>query len=377
MNYWLDSFTGETWREFRDAGARVSGFRRGMRGTVARIKPGDILLCYVTGVKRWVGALKVLGRSKDTRKIWSVAEFPVRLEVRPLIMLDVEYGVPMEELEGHVEFYAGPKDRGGYKGFVRKSLNLFRNPQDGAFILDLLRKAERDRIPRPVDQRKLGRKPYFVKATRKVGRKDVETIVSIPREDEEEVPAETEAAKPETVHTEIQHCLLELGAEMGYDTWVARNDRSKTYNGQALGELPRVLNRLPNMFNEATDKTVEMIDVLWLKGRSIEAAFEIECTTSIYSGLLRMSDLLALQPNINIDLYIVAPKDRRTKVERELLRPTFKLRKKPLAEVCGFLSIEKLVEKVKQLKDIGVTGSLKAQFLRGIAEYFTREDAGD
>ena len=49
-------------------------------------------------------------------------------------------------------------------------------------------------------------------------------------------------------------------------------------------------------------------DVL-IEGNSIVAAFEVESTTSVYSGLLRMSDLLALQPNLSIDLFLVAPDD--------------------------------------------------------------------
>lgn len=68
---------------------------------------------------------------------------------------------------------------------------------------------------------------------------------------------------------------------------------------------------LPLRFDEATNKTIELIDVLWLQGNAIVAAFEIENTTSIYSGLLRMSDLIAMQPNLNIPLFLVAPDDRR------------------------------------------------------------------
>jgi hypothetical protein len=75
MNYWLDLFTGTTWREFRDAGANVSGFRSTRRKMVERIKLGDILLCYLTGVMRWVGALEVIGQSNDTRKIWIMMSF--------------------------------------------------------------------------------------------------------------------------------------------------------------------------------------------------------------------------------------------------------------------------------------------------------------
>ena len=60
-SYWLDLFTGTTWTEFRAAGARITGFRPRMRNTVARVRKGDILLCYLTGVMRWVGALEVIG----------------------------------------------------------------------------------------------------------------------------------------------------------------------------------------------------------------------------------------------------------------------------------------------------------------------------
>ena len=70
------------------------------------------------------------------------------------------------------------------------------------------------------------------------------------------------------------------------------------------------------------------------------AAFEVECTTSVYSGLLRMSDLMALQPNLDINLYLVAPDERREKVKQEILRPTFSLREKPLAEVWASSVLE-------------------------------------
>src|SRR5260370_21695219 len=47
------------------------------------------------------------------------------------------------------------------------------------------------------------------------------------------------------------------------------------------------------------------------------------CTTSIYSGILRMSDLLAQQPNISVPLFLVAPDERRDEVVRQVNRPTF------------------------------------------------------
>src|SRR5262249_55098520 len=130
MNYWLDLFTGRTWAEFQKAGSTITGFRQTQRAALRRVKPGDIFLCYLTGVMRWVGALEVVGPSSVTTPIWESEDFPVRFTVRPLVLLPPEHGVPMEVLEGKVDFYALPKHRGGFRGFLRRSPSLFRRPSD-------------------------------------------------------------------------------------------------------------------------------------------------------------------------------------------------------------------------------------------------------
>jgi hypothetical protein len=374
MTYWLDLFTGTTWEEFKEYGASVSGFRKRMHNAVERIKPGDILLCYLTGVMRWVGALEVEGRSRDKKSIWKFDEFPERLSVKSIVLLAPEHGVPMEDLEAKVDFYRSQADRPGFNGFLRMSPNRFKRASDGELILSLLLAAEKHPTTRPVDPKKLARKPFY-KAESKRGKKTITTVVSVPGPDEPTRTDPAELAEKETPavttrHTEIQYALLALGRDMGFELWVARNDRSKIWNGTNLGSLPGMVNQLPTQFNEATNRTIELIDVLWLKGNSIVAAFEVESTTSVYSGLLRMSDLLALQPNLSINLFLVAPDDRRDKVENELMRPTFKLRERPLASICGFLGFDSLVEKLKGISDLGLASSLKPDFLQKTAEYF-------
>ena len=380
MNYWLDLFTGTTWREFREAGATVSGFRPKQAKTAKQINKGDIFLCYLTGVMRWVGALEVIGSSGDTRTIWKGQDFPVRFQVKPLILLDPEHGTPMEQLEGRVRFYAGPKDRGKFKGFVRSSLRSFVDAKDAELILSMLREVEKNPVSRPVDPKKLARKPFY-KVESKKGTGKQATLVSVPDPEETPTPGDSETQQPTesatTRHSEIQYQLLTLGAELGLDVWVARNDRGRKWNGAALGSLSRMLDQLPTQFNEATTRTIELIDVLWLTGNSIVAAFEVECTTSIYSGLLRMSDLLALQPNLDISLYLVAPDDRRDKVEQELLRPTFSLREKPLAKICGFLPFSIFCEKLAGIRKLGLSGSLKPTFLKTTAEFFAGDEASE
>jgi len=90
-------------------------------------------------------------------------------------MLSPENGVPMAELEGKVGFYITPSDRGKFKGFVRMSPNLFRSQADADLIFRLIKEAEQAPVSRPVDAKKLARKPFF-KAERRKGKDTVSTV---------------------------------------------------------------------------------------------------------------------------------------------------------------------------------------------------------
>ncbi len=98
-------------------------------------------------------------------------------------------------------------------------------------------------------------------------------------------------------------------------------------------------------YDIGTLRTIENIDVLWIRGSAIARAFEIEHTTAVYSGLLRMADLLAMQPNMRIKLHVAAPEARRQKVFQEILRPVFSLLEGgPLSECCSFISYNSILE---------------------------------
>ncbi len=140
-----------------------------------------------------------------------------------------------------------------------------------------------------------------------------------------------------TDHDEMQWRLIRLGRAADADVWVPKNDQGKSWEGHRFRE-----HVLPE-FKEGLDipRTVENIDTVWRFGYQIKAAFEIEHSTSIYSGLLRLSDLKTIAPNILYPLYIVAPKERKGKVFSELQRPTFhdQLR---LHESVSYLSYERI-----------------------------------
>ena len=69
---------------------------------------------------------------------------------------------------------------------------------------------------------------------------------------------------------------------------------------------------------------VENIDVVWKQEFRIGAAYEIENSTSIYSGLLRFADLNIVAPKTLYPMFIVAPRDRKNRLRDQLRRPAFK-----------------------------------------------------
>src|SRR3970040_716624 len=122
------------------------------------------------------------------------------------------------------------------------------------------------------------------------------------------VLAENEA---ESEHTQIQYLLIKIGRALKYDVYVARNDRHRSYDRLvfALLTIPELS---PTGWPPEVMETVSLIDVIWLKPGTGEvvSAFEVEKSTSIYSGILRLEDLARSIPNCTCNFYLVAP-DRR------------------------------------------------------------------
>jgi hypothetical protein len=143
-------------------------------------------------------------------------------------------------------------------------------------------------------------------------------------------------------HTYVQWLLADLGRRVGCRIWVAANDHARIWRNETLGSLS--IDRLPPLgLDPEAERLVALIDVVWLdRGNQVVAAFEVERTTSVHSGLLRMSDLTALSPNLSFPLYIVAPRARLERVRRELSRPTFQ--RIALHRRSGFFAEEDLVD---------------------------------
>jgi len=132
------------------------------------------------------------------------------------------------------------------------------------------------------------------------------------------------AREADHTHTEIQGWLRDLGLALGFQVWIASNDGARSYKDGRLAN--GCLDRLPAALAEAgAADAIRLIHVLWIEqGGDVAAAFEVEHTTSIYSGIVRMLDLaLGIDGAAARNFFPVAPDAREGEVRAQFARPAF------------------------------------------------------
>jgi len=141
-------------------------------------------------------------------------------------------------------------------------------------------------------------------------------------------------ALPDFTHSQIQTFIGSIGTMKGYDVWIPSSDRNKLDWNLTNKFVCR--NDFPSRY-DMIDDVVKEVDVVWLlRGSSeLKAMFEVEHSTPIYSGLLRLNDLHLIEPNLKPKLSIVSNDTRRSLFLRQINRPTFKI--SGLSEICSFL----------------------------------------
>lgn len=173
-----------------------------------------------------------------------------------------------------------------------------------------------------------------------------------------------EERREESEHTRIQHLLITIGRALRYEVHVARNDRHRAYDGQSFALLT-VPDLPPREWPDEVRETVRLIDVLWLEPGTgeIVGAFEVEKSTSIYSGILRLEDLARSIPDCGCDLYLVAPDRREKEVMAQLARPAFRHSLAGLPPVA-FIPFGDLGEHCKAICTFGESRSILKKIAR-------------
>lgn len=362
MAYYINLFSPDTHKKFTNSDKSISGFRERQKNIAANIKVGDKLICYVTKLSRWIGVFEVTSDYFiDDKPIFIENNDPfiVRHKVKSLVWLDLVQGIPVNDKISW-NFLSFTKDLSkksmAWTSMVRGSLRKLKD-EDGEYLEKILTE----------QSAKLKSYPISDNLQKKLNAITVKTqdskLVSVSVPEDEDIPVNKQSVTTQRESIQIQSLLAEIGDRMNMKIWIPRSDRQRVLD---LWKNPNnnLLEQLPLNYDTATLKTIENIDVLWIKGRSIIRAFEVEHTTSIYSGILRMADLMALQPNLNIHAHIVAPIERKDKVLQEISRPVFAfLDKGPLSESCSFISYDSVIELSKERRLEYMTDSVLEEYV--------------
>ena len=272
MAYFLNLFTPETWTAFREHGAGVSGFRhRQRRMATDELKPGDVFLCYLVRLSRWCGVLEITSQaySDDTPIFANPDPFVIRFKVRPEVLLEPEKAIPIfdDAVWNGLSFTRDIEQGtpGWAAAHFRSSLRKI-SDEDGDHLRRLLTEQDqRQETFRFTDRdlRQLARK-HTVRTI------DRDVTVEVPDEDDEtrvEAEPPTKATEPgdETRQSiRIQATIARIGAEMGFRIWIPRSDKARVLE-VVPQELHKVfLDNLPLNYDDATLRTIEQIDVIWL-----------------------------------------------------------------------------------------------------------------
>lgn len=173
---YLGLFTVDSWREFLADGGSVIGFNAGKAGTVSKLAPGDRILCYLTKVSAFAGALEVTGpHFFDERPIWTDGVFPLRLPVKVLHSLPLSHAVQIRALRGKLSFLPTDHDGPGWTAHVRSSPRRWQSGDAAAVMRAIRAMAKRAPLPRRMPQvseaRGDGERPVLrVPPTMRVGR---------------------------------------------------------------------------------------------------------------------------------------------------------------------------------------------------------------
>ena len=314
------------------------------RAKFEKMAEGDDLLIVEGDVIRLMGKVALKTVNSDlSRNLWRNIKDPRSAAGWDLIYFianPVEINVPFREFCRLLE-YSETYQLRGFTIVSSEKLEAFYERYDDLYsILMRVRAGERiaERLP-------LGAPGPYPPIQTEMQREDIEQALQSPLVSD---------------HVKMQWRLASLGLKAGEKVWVPSGDQRK------LRELYSFSDFEPE-FAAGIDlpkNYFENIDVVWKEEFRIDAAFEVENSTAIYSGLLRFADLNIVAPNATYPMFIVAPAERRNRVREQLLRPVF--RRLELRNKVRFLPYE-AVDDIDRFFASATTG-LSVDLISGKAE---------
>jgi hypothetical protein len=317
------------------------------RAKFEKMSEGDDLLIVEGDVIKFMGKVALKTVSADlSRELWHNIKDPKQPAGWDLIYFianPVEIGVQFSEF-CRLFSYAENYQLRGFTTVSEEKLQSFYERYDDLYsILERIRAGAK-----VVEKPALPNKIAAISDAVEVQREDIDEVLKSPLVSD---------------HVKMQWKLASLGLKAGEKIWVPSGDQKKLREIYSFNEFEAEFATgidLPKNY-------FENIDVVWKEEFRIDAAFEVENSTAIYSGLLRFADLNIVAPNTTYPMFIVAPSERRNRVREQLLRPVF--RRLELRDKVRFLSYEN-VDQIDEF--FGPTsGGLSVELMKARSESLT------
>lgn len=280
-------------------GNPIPAFKR-----ISEIKPGDRIVYYCKGDYVIKGIYEIVQPhyAKETR--WP--DSPFQFEIKPIVELEDPYNFKL----------------------LLSSLDLFKHLTN-LKIWGMSLQGKYNSI-----------KPLTDHDYRLIEKEITQAEKGI-KEEREEIEGELPDYRQ---HLLLQYQIAEWGLKNGYRVHIAINDKNKIKE-----KLPKILDEIPKFHNEDVVEIAKRIDVLFFeKERNILThAFEVEHTSAIYSGLLRLNDIAESYPSDKVKFFIISSDSNRERFYQQLDRPSFSLLRK---YNCEFLNYKEVNEEWKEVK---------------------------
>jgi len=296
---WLFVARADSWQ--RVVNNRSFGVKRNS-ALLREAQPGDPCLAYVSGRKIFAGLGKITGGYYRDK----MSDFPhrIRLEMR----LNIDNGVPLHSLSKDLQFIKNRTNPGVFlrRGVVKIPLSdyqVIKAALEPQLTADELQPSMR---------------------------------------------AGSEEAGEVKSHSEAEAALLELGNLLGFETFVTADDGNKDCQGKLLSQIA-TLKEMPEFTAQEILDTARHIDVIWFEDKFPVHCFEIEHSTGVSQGLLRLFQLRGL----NTGFTVVAPAEAQGKFEREVEKAPFRsirnrFRFKSYEDIARFLRVAREFVKEEQ-----------------------------
>jgi predicted RNA-binding protein len=99
----------ENWQKTSDLGWSVLGLKSTRHNVAQSLHSGDRIVCYATGLKRFIGVIEVTGSCyEDHSPIWggkkAGEDYPFRYPIKPIVVVGNDRGLDATALAPELEF---------------------------------------------------------------------------------------------------------------------------------------------------------------------------------------------------------------------------------------------------------------------------------